>query len=240
MGSILLDAGDAAEALATCRRSREICRDIGNHRAERAALDTMARIHRFRGDLERASLNFEAALAIGRGDGDDAADATTMVELAAVRLLLGDAAHAAELADEALVLARARVAAVLPSIAPVAAEVIATNGAPDEARHLLLALGRIDGRAGEPREAARRFEDALASARSVGRLDLEARILEARTDVHKVLGDAQSAILDLERRLQLVESSSAERLATRVEMLRLVHDENESRSRADVLDRLIG
>ena len=218
----------------------------------------MARIHRFRGDLERASLNFEAALAVGRGDGDDAADATTMVELAAVRLLLGDAAHAAELADEALVLARARVAAVLPSIAPVAAEVIATNGAPDEARHLLievldqepadesvragilLALGRIDGRVGEPREAARRFEDALASARSVGRLDLEARVLEARTDVHKALGDAQSAILDLERRLQLVESSSAERLATRVEMLRLVHDENESRSRADVLDRLIG
>ncbi|MCS6797614.1 MAG: tetratricopeptide repeat protein [Myxococcota bacterium] len=188
-GSLLTTLGRYDEALASFDRMLRLAWRLGARGKAAAALNRIARVHRRRGQDERARVLLERALELFRGAADARGVAATLDDLAQVLRVRGELEAAEHAANEALALRRAQAdrrgeavslhtlgmvryaRGALPEAERLCGEALAIRhelGDLEGTVESLNALGIFAFERGDIAAAIERWEQALQGARSVG------------------------------------------------------------------------
>lgn len=231
-----------------------------NEEAEGNLLNTVAIVHHSLGDLDRALVTYEAALAINRGGARPALQATTLTNMAEIRMEWGDLWIAIGVIDEALGLAREHAPDLVPGLLCRLADCYVRMGVHGpagahlaEARVLLAAVGKGVVEPGETawtlartegRLSALRGDDDAAITRYLEALDVATRIakrdaiLGSHADLaaaYKRLGRFEAALQHQEARYQLRDELLGEEADLRARTLQTAHDTAAARQQAEIL-----
>jgi tetratricopeptide (TPR) repeat protein len=260
IAAVQYTAANFSDALVAATSALELYRSTGDRSSEGLLLNSLALIQHSLRDTDRAIVTYEAALMANKGHSRPDLDAITLANMAKVRADRNEHLLAVSLGESALALAREHSREFVPEIlARLAISYVALSSLDraatclDEAEAVIrdrearrralspacavmvrVARGELHTAQHLREHALRDWADALELAVAANMMDVALDLRERLSNVNRLMGRYEHALVHQEARYELNEQMSARGAELRIRTIQMQHEAERARYEAEI------